>query len=95
MRILIVEDDQGVRESLARALQYEGYAVEVAADGFEALKSIRADDHDAIVLDKYIRRSRRIAEVSFDGGTQAVSFGELLDQILEVAVFRTALPELR
>ena len=50
-RLLIVEDDQGVRESLARALQYEGYDVGVAADGFAALERIRAEDHDAIILD--------------------------------------------
>ncbi len=50
-RLLIVEDDQGVRESLARALQYEGYDVGVAPDGFDALRTIRAEDHDAIILD--------------------------------------------
>jgi two-component system, OmpR family, response regulator MprA len=50
-RLLIVEDDQGVRESLARALQYEGYDVGVAADGFAALERIRTEDHDAIILD--------------------------------------------
>ncbi|MGF1667110.1 MAG: response regulator transcription factor [Acidimicrobiia bacterium] len=50
-KLLIVEDDRGVRESLARALQYEGYEVGVAADGFAALVTIRAEDHDAIILD--------------------------------------------
>jgi two-component system response regulator MprA len=50
-KLLIVEDDQGVRESLARALQYEGYEVAVAADGFAGLTSIKDGGHDAIILD--------------------------------------------
>ena len=50
-RLLVVEDDQGVRESLARALQYEGYDVATAADGFAALDAVRRSEHDAIILD--------------------------------------------
>jgi two-component system response regulator MprA len=50
-RLLIAEDDRGVRESLARALQYEGYQVAIAADGREAIQVARTGSIDAVVLD--------------------------------------------
>ena len=49
MRVLVVDDDSAVRESLRRALQLEGYQVELAADGAAALEQL--DDADAVVLD--------------------------------------------
>jgi two-component system response regulator MprA len=51
MRILVVDDDDAVRRSLARALVRDGYEVAVAADGAAALESLAAGRHDAIVLD--------------------------------------------
>ena len=51
MRILIVDDDRAVRESLRRALIVHGFEVAVAADGLAALKSVRDDAPDAAVLD--------------------------------------------
>ena len=50
-RVLIVEDDRGVRESLARALQFEGYDVQAARDGGEGLQLARAGETDAVILD--------------------------------------------
>ena len=50
-KVLIVEDDRGVRESLARALQFEGYEVESAADGGEGLQLARNGSADAVILD--------------------------------------------
>ena len=50
-RVLIVEDDRGVRESLARALQFEGYEVHSASDGGEGLQLARVGDADAVILD--------------------------------------------
>jgi two-component system response regulator MprA len=53
MRILVVDDERAVRESLRRALELEGYGVELAGDGREALDRLEsgADDPDAVVLD--------------------------------------------
>jgi two-component system, OmpR family, response regulator MprA len=53
MSILVVDDERAVRESLQRALELEGYHVELAADGESALAVIaeRAQSPDALILD--------------------------------------------
>jgi two-component system response regulator MprA len=51
MRILVVDDDAAVRDSLARTLRFEGYQVDTARDGQEALDAARADEPDAVILD--------------------------------------------
>jgi len=51
MRILVVDDDAAVRDSLARTLRFEGYRVDAARDGREALDAVRAGEPDALVLD--------------------------------------------
>ena len=45
------DDDRAIRESLARALELEGYGVVTAADGVEALTRLRRDSFDALVVD--------------------------------------------
>ncbi|QEC49818.1 response regulator transcription factor [Baekduia soli] len=50
-RLLIVEDDEGIRVPLARALEREGYAVDGCADGREAVARGTAEDHDLIIID--------------------------------------------
>ena len=52
MKILVVDDERAVRDSLRRALELEGYDVELAADGAEALYRLEANGQpDAVVLD--------------------------------------------
>jgi CheY-like chemotaxis protein len=48
-RVLVVDDDPGVRETIGTFLRVEGYAVETAADGAEALEHI-GREHPAVVL---------------------------------------------
>lgn len=56
MQILVVDDDQAVRDSLARSLSYTGSEVQTAADGIEALAKLAAYTPDAIVMDVMMPR---------------------------------------
>src|SRR5439155_4776178 len=56
MRILVVDDDRAVRESLRRSLEFNGYQVEMASDGQQALDAVRSARPDAIVLDVMMPR---------------------------------------
>jgi two-component system, OmpR family, response regulator MprA len=53
MTILVVDDEAAVRDALRRALELEGYEVELATDGLEALERLEADapEPDAVLLD--------------------------------------------
>jgi two-component system, OmpR family, response regulator len=51
MRLLVVEDDVKLLRALQRGLQREGYAVDLAVTGDEALAQASAYDYDAVVLD--------------------------------------------
>ncbi len=51
MRVLVVDDDPGVRDSLRRSLVFNGYEVELAEDGQRALSAIALRRPDAVVLD--------------------------------------------
>ncbi len=50
-RVLVADDDRAIRESLARALELEGYDVATVVDGVEALTRVRRDPFDALVVD--------------------------------------------
>ncbi|MCE3551315.1 response regulator transcription factor [Pseudonocardia sp. RS11V-5] len=56
MRILVVDDDRAVRESLRRSLAFNGYQVDLASDGFAALEAVDAQRPDAMVLDVMMPR---------------------------------------
>ncbi|PKV79458.1 two-component system response regulator MprA [Nocardia fluminea] len=56
MRILVVDDDRAVRESLRRSLSFNGYTVDLAVDGLDALEKVIAARPDALVLDVMMPR---------------------------------------
>ncbi|MCW2773452.1 MAG: response regulator receiver, partial [Nocardioides sp.] len=55
-RVLVVDDDRAVRESLRRSLEFNGYDVSLAADGAEALAGITATSPDVVVMDVMMPR---------------------------------------
>ncbi|MBL1075419.1 response regulator transcription factor [Nocardia sp. 2] len=56
MRILVVDDDRAVRESLRRSLTFNGYTVDLAVDGLDALEKVTGQRPDALVLDVMMPR---------------------------------------
>jgi two-component system, OmpR family, response regulator MprA len=56
MHILVVDDDQAVRDSLARSLRYSGYEVTTANDGVDALARLSSLRPDAVIMDVMMPR---------------------------------------
>jgi DNA-binding response OmpR family regulator len=50
-RILVVDDDPSIRHMVKMVLETEGYAVDVAEDGFAALRAVDGKQPDCVVLD--------------------------------------------
>jgi two-component system, OmpR family, response regulator MprA len=55
-RVLIVDDDRAVRDSLRRSLEFNGYDVHLAVDGAEALAGIGGVSPDVVVMDVMMPR---------------------------------------
>jgi two-component system, OmpR family, response regulator len=51
MRVLVVEDDARMAGAIRRGLRYEGVVADTAGDGEAALRVVRANEYDAVVLD--------------------------------------------
>ncbi len=74
-RLLVVEDDQMVRESLQRALLLEGFDVSTATNGLMALEMIASDSPDAVILDvimPYLDGLRVARRIRKDGDTTPI-----------------------
>jgi two-component system response regulator MprA len=56
MHILVVDDDQAVRDSLARSLHYAGYEVTTANDGVDALAKLSSIRPEAVIMDVMMPR---------------------------------------
>ncbi|GAB3775589.1 two-component system response regulator MprA [Nocardioides ginsengisegetis] len=55
-RVLVVDDDRAVRESLRRSLEFNGYDVALASDGAEALAGIAGAGPDVVIMDVMMPR---------------------------------------
>ena len=55
-RLLVVDDDQLVRELHARVLNLAGYETETAQDGIEALERLANEPFDLVLTDKHMPR---------------------------------------
>lgn len=51
MKLLVVDDERRIAESIKQGLEQEGYAVDVAFDGEDGYNAAWADEYDAIILD--------------------------------------------
>lgn len=56
MKIVVVDDEQAVRESLRRALSFNGYEVHLAQDGVDALEVIEREQPELVILDVMMPR---------------------------------------
>jgi two-component system, chemotaxis family, chemotaxis protein CheY len=68
--VLLIDDDEGIREALPDLLTYAGWTVVLAGDGCEALEWLMANDSPAVILldlkmprcDGYEFRARQMAD---------------------------------
>jgi DNA-binding response OmpR family regulator len=74
MRVLVVEDEDAIANAIERGLIKQGYAVDIAHDGAEALDKATVNNYDVICLDLNLPRvdglevCRRLREDRFGGG---------------------------
>lgn len=93
-RILLVDDDYEIIESLRYALEKEGYEILIARDGNQGLAMAERDDPDLVILDmmmpkrsgflvlEKLRRSRpvpiRIIMITANEGSRHKAYAEML-----------------
>ena len=51
VKILVVDDEQRIREMIRKYAEYEGFAVDEACDGLEAVDKAMKENYDLIVMD--------------------------------------------
>jgi DNA-binding response OmpR family regulator len=86
MRILLVEDFAPLARSLAQGLREAGYAVDVTADGEEALGLTRATAYDGILLDLMLPKVDGLTvlrRLRADGSTAGVLLLTARDQVAD------------
>jgi DNA-binding response OmpR family regulator len=74
VRLLVVEDERDLAEAVARGLRREGYAVDIAADGEEAIEKLSYTEYDLVCLDLTLPRvdGREVCRRIRDGSTASI-----------------------
>ena len=54
LRVLIVDEDPDLRESLSMLLEFGGYQVDTAENGRAAVENVRSSRYDAVILDVHM-----------------------------------------
>jgi DNA-binding response OmpR family regulator len=94
-RILIVDDDQAMRDMLKTFLEKQGYRVILASDGLEGLQQAESEDPDLIILDarmpglngaQICRRLRSQERTRSIPIILATGFGDVLLEVLDAGV---------
>ena len=75
MRILLVEDDEKLNQSLAFQLKDEGFLTDSCRDGEEALYYIGEHIHDLILLDRMLPEDQRHGSTAADAGSRRPDSG--------------------
>ena len=55
-RILVVDDEQNIREVIKEYAEFEGHQVEEACDGMQAIEMVKNNDYDIIIMDVMMPR---------------------------------------
>lgn len=94
-RILVVDDEQSVRETLQRWFALQGHCVEVAADGVESLELVQASHFDVVLMDLEMPRmggveaTQKIKVIRPDLPILAITgFSNRLSEILEAGAVK-------
>ena len=56
-RLLVVDDEQGIRQSLTSILQDEGWAAQAVAGGEDCLRALAAERFHLVLLDVWLKDS--------------------------------------
>jgi DNA-binding response OmpR family regulator len=75
IRVLLVEDEPHIVESLSFVLEREGYCVAAALDGEDALLRLRSDPPDVVILDLMLPRRNGfevLKALKSDAATRAI-----------------------
>jgi two-component system response regulator MprA len=64
-KVLIVDDDDAIRNMVERVLRREHFEVESARDGFEAIEKLSRDDYATVLLDLMMPRVDGLGVIRF------------------------------
>ena len=56
-KILVVDDEDNIREVLKEYAEFEGHEVDEACDGMQAIEMVKNTDYDIIIMDVKIGRA--------------------------------------